>query len=254
MNKKVFLYSYNPNSEAAKLLAQAMGIKRIKHQNSRYRPKPGHTVINWGSTQMPFYRDNIINKPSAVEGATNKRLAFDHLSFAGVSVPDWTTNLQVALDWLQECRLTVVARTILNGSEGRGIVVVKPGEALPPAPLYVKYIPKKKEFRVHIVGGEVVDIQQKVHKRDDQGPVNFYIRNTANGFVFHRNNISCPGDLVPEAKKAVAALGLDFGAVDIVWNEKHNKCYVLEVNTAPGIMGLSVEKYKEALERLIALP
>jgi D-alanine-D-alanine ligase-like ATP-grasp enzyme len=36
---------------------------------------------------------------------------------------------------------------------------------------------------------------------------------------------------------------LDFGAVDIIYNAKRNECYVLEVNTAPGLEGTTVEKY-----------
>ena len=44
---------------------------------------------------------------------------------------------------------------------------------------------------------------------------------------------------------AVRSLGLDFGAVDVV--ERQNKAYVLEVNTAPGLVGTTLEKYVDAI-------
>jgi len=46
---------------------------------------------------------------------------------------------------------------------------------------------------------------------------------------------------------AVDALCLDFGAVDIIYNEHEDKYYVLEVNSAPGLEGTTLEKYVEAL-------
>jgi len=51
------------------------------------------------------------------------------------------------------------------------------------------------------------------------------------------------------ALAAVSALGLDFGAVDIIYNEHENQYYVLEVNTAPGLEGTTVEKYAEAFAK-----
>jgi len=48
-----------------------------------------------------------------------------------------------------------------------------------------------------------------------------------------------------EGLASVMALGLDFGAVDIVYNENDNKAYVLEINTAPGLSGTTLEKYVE---------
>jgi D-alanine-D-alanine ligase-like ATP-grasp enzyme len=45
---------------------------------------------------------------------------------------------------------------------------------------------------------------------------------------------------------AVAAVGLDFGAVDIIWNQTQDRCYVLEINTAPGLCNTTCQKYAEA--------
>jgi D-alanine-D-alanine ligase-like ATP-grasp enzyme len=45
--------------------------------------------------------------------------------------------------------------------------------------------------------------------------------------------------------EAVAALGLDFGAVDII-EDKEGNFYVLEINTAPGLEGHTVTSYAKA--------
>ena len=74
-----------------------------------------------------------------------------------------------------------------------------------------------------------------------------YVRNLANGWVFCRDNVVEPDGLRDAAVSACAALGLDFGAVDIIWNERENKCYVLEVNTAPGLQGTTLENYANAI-------
>lgn len=252
----VYLFSYNPHSQSAKFLAQAMGIRRIKHHGSRANPD---IIINWGSSDLGLVHlsDQIINWPGPVAYATNKLTSFKILQEAGVSIPPFTTNTQEAESWLEQGK-TVVARRLVSGAEGRGIDIYQPGPGRlniieRDYPLYTQYIPKRKEFRYHVVNGQVIDIQQKVRKRNATGERNFYIRNTANGFVFCRGGITPPSDGERESVSAVMALGLDFGAVDVIWNERQNKSFVLEVNTAPGIEGTTVQRYKEALSALCNL-
>lgn len=243
----VKMWSYNPWSESGKLLAQALGVKRIKHTNSKYKWKPHKRILNWGSTKS--LTGQIINHPVNVRAATDKLSAFQIFQMRSVSVPPFTTHQNEAQTWLDNGK-TVLARTVVNGAEGRGIIVVKPGDILPYAPLYTQYIPKKAEYRVHVVNNEAIDVQQKLRKRGHDNK-DFHVRNTANGFIFVRGNVHCPEPCILEATKAVAALGLDFGAVDVIWNEKNQKAYVLEVNTAPGIVGTTVQKYKDALSALL---
>ena len=47
------------------------------------------------------------------------------------------------------------------------------------------------------------------------------------------------------ATNAIDAIGLDFGAVDVGYDEKTNTCVVYEINTAPGIEGSTVDWYAE---------
>ena len=49
------------------------------------------------------------------------------------------------------------------------------------------------------------------------------------------------------AINAVKAVGYKYGAVDLIYNEKRNQCYVLEVNSRPGLMGTTLDRYADAL-------
>ncbi len=82
----------------------------------------------------------------------------------------------------------------------------------------------------------------------ERDQVNWKIRSYANGFLFSRYGIYPSEARDQLAVKAVAALGLDFGAVDLI--EDKGKFYVLEVNTAPGIEDEMVPIYAEAIKEL----
>ena len=52
--------------------------------------------------------------------------------------------------------------------------------------------------------------------------------------------------IIEQSIAAVQHVGLDFGAVDIIYNQREDSSYVLEINTAPGLMGTTGERYAEA--------
>ena len=172
--------------------------------------------------------------------ASNKINTFNRWSQHGVSCPDWTQDYAIARDWIEN-GATVFCRTRVQAHSGIGIVIADSVNGLVPAPLYTKYVKKKKEFRVHIINNRVIDIQEK--RRAFGNNSGFLIRNHANGFVFCRDNIIEPADLRDVACRAVSALDLDFGAVDVIYNEHYDKCYALEVNTAPGLEGTTLQSY-----------
>lgn len=176
----------------------------------------------------------------------NKVQQFERFNLWGVSAPKHATNIADAK--ALNCR-TLFARTLINSTNGRGIVEFDGStEEYPKAPLYTEYIPKKAEYRVHVFNGEVIDVQQKKKRRGfDEDERNTRVRNMANGYVYTREGIVPPTGLDALAIAAVNAVGYQYGAVDIIFNEKRNQCYVLEVNSRPGLMGTTVERYAEAL-------
>lgn len=250
----VSILPYNMGSESAKALAISTGFKRLRREGSVFKGHPAKVVINWGCSAVSddVAKCTIINRPECVEVASNKLKCFVAMhKDGGVNIPPFTVDRIEALGWLENGS-SVVVRTILNGNSGAGIVLADTIEDdLPVAPLYVKYIPKKQEYRIHVRGGEVVDVQRKARRKDlPDDKVNWKIRNHDNGFVFARNDFVCPDDVKTQALNAVKAVGLDFGAVDVIFNDKEQKAYVLEINTAPGLTGTTLEGYVEAFLKL----
>ena len=72
------------------------------------------------------------------------------------------------------------------------------------------------------------------------------IRNIHTGWVYCRDNYIPDPTSIQLAIDAVQAVGLDFGAVDLIYNQHYNQFYILEVNTAPGLEGTTLINYVNA--------
>lgn len=247
-------------SESARDLAQLLGCVKVR-PDGNYRPKVGHKVINWGLGRNPEWVNwatqrqvSILNKPSAVNIAGNKLATLEALKAAHISVPVFTTDRRRAQRWLDDSE-TVVERHELRGNSGAGIRIVHetddaaPFHRLSNAPLYTKFIHKTNEFRVHIFNGKVIDYIEKKRMTSDRRPENFspYISSVNMGWVFSRTGVRDLPEVKQIALRAVKTLGLDFGAVDIVYAD--GRAYVLEVNTAPGLSGTTLVNYANAIRR-----
>lgn len=250
---KVFLLPYNTGSAGAKTIADTLGIRRIKLANSKFVPSNKKLVINWGNSSPGFNHEVWINAPENVKHASHKARALDAMAMRGVPVLEYTRDVYEALSWL---RLdgTVIARKVMQGSRGEGIVIIDREEDLhhnADAPLFTRYFKARDEYRVHVVMGKVVDVQQKRKRADvDNADVNYKVRSHENGFNFCREDVELPDVCSAASIAAVKALGLDFGAVDIRFNNKTGKCAVLEVNTAPGLEGTTIDTYAKAFIEL----
>ncbi len=244
------IYPYKPGSNGAKNIAAALGIKCIAHKNSKFKGAAHKVVINWGASELPpeVEKCSVYNVNSGI--ASNKLHTFNALKGQPYCLPFVTTKEEAAR-WFEKEGTKVVCRTLLTAHSGKGIVIAETKEQLVKAPLYTLYIPKKDEYRVHVAFGEVIHVQRKARKLEVPiEKVNWLIRNHENGFIFQQEGFVAPQCVLEAAIDSVARCELDFGGVDVCFNEKQGKAYVLEINTAPGIEGTTVEKYKEAFERL----
>lgn len=249
--KRVALYPYKFGSNSAKVLSRHLGGIRVRDVG-RYRARDSDLIINWGSTTMPSWNRIDLNKPDAVARAVNKATALQTMKDAGVKTVEFTSDTDIVQQWLNENK-TVYARTLTRASEGRGIVIIRNGDTIPRASLYTKGINSLNEYRIHVFRGRVIDYTKKVPLRD--GNINS-IKSHTNGWTFARN-VEHRDSISNLAISAVAALGLDFGAVDIILEEgsrgKNWWPRVLEVNTACGIMddGRTLGSYVSAINGLM---
>jgi Glutathione synthase/Ribosomal protein S6 modification enzyme (glutaminyl transferase) len=247
---RVRVLPYKQGSKGAKALAEALGGRVLKLQNSRFRPRVGDVVINWGSSADTPLLSGFpkINAPEKIQTASNKLSFFlaMNASESEIIPPFWQNKEQIPED-----AYPIVCRTVLNGHSGEGIVIANNPEELVSAPLYVKYIKKRDEYRVHVGStNQVILVQRKARRRDTPDEeVNWQIRNHDNGFVFVRKDVTPPECVLNVAVRALVATGLDFGAVDVVYHDREDRAYVLEVNTAPGLEGSTAEDYARFFRR-----
>jgi len=245
---KIRIEPYKTWSGGAKRLGRRAGILRATPRQIK-RHGDFDTIINWGRSERRF-NGNYINEPEAVGNASDKSVAVGLFKQNKVPTPEFTSDAEEVRLWLTKNGWDVLARTLTRASGGRGIQLLRAEEnpKVPKAPLYTQYVKKTDEYRVHVWQGEVIDVQQK--RRNKAIPderVNWQIRNHDNGFIYARGDVDCPKCVTDSAIRAVSALVLDFGAVDLGYNVKAGECTVYEVNTAPGLEGSTLDRYYSAL-------
>lgn len=235
---------YRAGSRSATALSRALGGMCLKVDGtSRFNPRWDDVIINWGNTDQNLYLDANYNGVN-LRTASNKLEFFRILQETGnaeIAPRFWTNQADIPDD-----AFPIVCRTVLAGHSGVGIVMADNRDALVPAPLYVEYIKKQDEYRVHVGrrNGEsiIIAVQQKRRRADHENP-NWQIRNHENGFIYARENVNPPASVIDVARRALMATNLDFGAVDVIYNARQERAYVLEINTAPGLEGQTVNDY-----------
>lgn len=245
----MFIYPYASGSKSVKALKKTINCKIIKREHSKFKGSQEKVVVNWGCSSLPdnVLNSIIVNNPLNVKNASDKRKFFELVG--DLSVPS-TTDIEVAKGWIKD-GYKVVIRNVVNGHSGEGIEIVDKEEALHAAPLYTKYVNKKEEYRIHVFKGKVFFVQRKA--RDKSVPdekVNWKVRNVKGGFIFANKDVDVPKVAKESAIIIAQKLGLDFCAIDMIYNEKGNKWYALEANTAPGLQGRTLEKYCEQFKKI----
>lgn len=240
-----YVMPYKLGSRSAGALAGALSIRKSRGVKIF---RPFTKVVNWGKADISVRGRNlsILNKPEAVRNASDKVSSFRAMRNAGVSTVEFTSDRNVVAGWMDD-GLVVYGRRLTRAHSGRGIEILTDGMSIPTLPLYTKGINKAHEFRVHVMLGDVVDFSKK--RRRDGGEANPLIKNLDNGWVFCRNNVELPASVREQAIKAVRSLGLDFGAVDVLFKEREGTAFVLEVNTAPGLEGTTLQRYTARIKQ-----
>jgi len=256
------------NSLSSKAISKHFNAKRV-YPNRNYRPRTGDVVLNWGfrgvAPALESGSDNftILNKPIAVDRASDKVATLRLLKQNNVAHVDFFLNKDDAIKSCEEGNI-IYCRTITRGKEGKGIVLARKPEEIVDAKLYTKYFENDKEYRIHVFNGKVIDEVQKksmseermrekgIIKTDDSK----YIRNLKKAWSFCRQGVDAEDVVKETAIKAVDALGLDFGAVDIAYNSETDECKVLEINTAAGMKRPSTThlRYVRAISEYLGIP
>lgn len=253
---RIRILPYKMASKSAKRLSVSLNALRTRSVGL-YKPRGKDFIINWGASIIPAFFERVghlnasganitfLNHPDRVASAVNKLETFRILHGAGISVPDFTIDPHIAAMWARDA-YDIYARTILTGHSGHGIVIFNDNDLIPRAPLYTKAIDNHGEYRVHVVNGEVIVYTKKRRRNGDQPTgEQCEIQNLANGWIYTRENLKRLQRIEDIALRAIAALGLDFGAVDVIKDE-NGDVFVLEVNTACGMSESTLNAYLSA--------
>lgn len=283
--RRIRIYPYKMGSASAKALRDALGAKLV-FPDRDYKYLDGDLIINWGNSSCPDWgtdeaMSHVLNKPIFVVNATDKIRCFKTLYSSEIPVPEFTTCRDDAHDWIDGGH-RVYARMKIDGHSGEGIEVVDKNKeisflseiadklesngytslvesveremvfideqfTMPDAPLYTKEIKNNGEYRVHVFNGEVIDYRKKSRRVDDEPTQEQSdVRNHENGWIYRMGNLERLEKVENLAKSAIKALSLDFGTVDII-KDMDNNVFVLEVNTACGLEGTTLDKYVNAI-------
>jgi hypothetical protein len=126
------------------------------------------------------------------------------------------------------------------------------GHDLMNPPAHPDYYSKKEniieEYRVHIFNGKSIRAGVKKHRDGVEG--HEWIRSYDSGYNTCYNDFHSEKSMRALAVKAVEALGLQFGAVDL-GKTVDGRLLVLEVNRAPGMEGGTVTSYVNAIQQWV---
>jgi hypothetical protein len=256
-------------SDSARDLAEAMNVN-CRRLNDLGRAhfgngvRAGDVVICWGEALAPINGVKILNGA----GLTNKMEDARLLRAANVptvevsqtrppAVPanDWVefqaarlnrdnarrviTQLQAFLATPVPVPMTWLARRFNHVG---GADLLQP----PPQPDYFsKKEDLREEYRIHCFDGKSIRAGVKVPREGTQPHA--WIRSLDGGWRIRYDEFASKKAMRELAAQAVAALGLQFGAVDI-GKKADNSLIVLEVNRAPGLEGNTTTVYANAIE------
>lgn len=211
------------------------------------RDTPGKS-INWG-----YPRGGNINLDGAVKRASNKRVALEVMQEAGVPTPTlYLTSPNTPTGALVDVdtggyvipSFPVIGRPDHHKS-GSGFYFCRTLKGIARAKRkgathFIEFIPEAREFRVHIVNGKSIKIAEKIGGGNR--------KNFKHGAYFAYPDFDHKKSLRRIAKQAVMSLGLDFGAVDILYKDENY--FVLEVNSAPSLTSASdtLDRYVRAFK------
>lgn len=246
---------------APSALRLARGLGYTFKRASELKTRSGDRILNWGSTQFSVdsgaHNLYIWNYPACVERAVRKDKTLELLHGRGVPAVPYTRDPDTAYSWHAD-RKSVYARQLTRGYGGRGIELIRGTEGLSKEDflarvnscrLFTRYVKPTAEYRVHVFEGRVIDFAcKKRRKMADPPSQRFWVRSYSNGWIMAREGVDLPEAVEEAAIRALPAIGLQFGALDILYLDRAN-ALVLEINTAPGIQGTTLERYIEAFSK-----
>ena len=226
-------FASKSGAKVGALSRDKIDLARVIHDNE--------PVLRWGFTPTPAWV-RFINDAEPISLAANKSMSRTVLDKAGVAVPK---IIDLYKD--NEVRLPIIGRP----EKHHGAVGFHKIETLHQlvyaynrgCRYFAELIDKQEEYRVHVVSNRILFVQNKnIAFGQEVGNMD-----NVKWSVIKRSEWD--KDLCKIGLDAVRALGLLFGAVDVL-KSTEGKYMALEVNTAPGLCNYSAWKYLQWIDWL----
>lgn len=232
-------------SPTSRAIAREMG------DVSRYRKRDlteAENLIRWGSTKTVRVTARELNNREGVLIASDKPECRRILREAGLPVP---TESETDFPVIGRSRKHRAGDNFYLCENEDDVIRAKEKGAV----YFSKVYPKKDEYRIHVGSGRVLLMSIKEGDKSqliwNKAKSNFNFRHLRRSVWLEDETLR---DMARKAKKALKAIGLDFGAVDMMaGGGRGQKPFVIsEINTAPNLSPLAISKYvkyfKEQLE------
>ena len=261
-----FLLYHKKTRPTGRTIAQALGIPH--GANPTDIPRDTTKVIRWGNAKpVRIPGVEFVNTARAIMLAGDKLATLQKLDEEGVSHVEFSESAPAFFDqtdvWFARKR---------RGFGGHDIVAVNsagcwfPGsflathnsrevqEKLNSCEFFTRWVDNRREYRIHVVNGEIVRYQRKYATETAPATHNIRVQNHKSGYIFKQPQNRLHSERTDACIAAVAALGLDFGAVDMIVDTSvggNGITRVLEVNTAPSCSPKTAEAYVNALREVL---
>jgi len=247
---------------------------------TQLRKLPFRSVVRFGSlTELedPASKNGSrieLNSKEAIKNSSSKLLMKQKFTEFGVKTADWEcfNSREDILIFTNNIGYPIVAKSY-NGSRGRGNTLLKTEQELLNfvenhnlnGYIFEKYYNYNKEYRLHVTKKGCFYTCRKMLRQQFREHPNSWQRHDDNCvWILEENeNFDKPNnwkEIEKHCVKALISCGLDFGACDLrVQNNNDNDgnrrdnpdFIVVEINSAPSMGIVTLEKYKEILPQLL---
>lgn len=254
---------------------------------TQLRKLPFRSVVRFGSlTELedPATKNGSrieLNSKEAIKNSSSKLLMKQKFTEIGVKTAEWfigvegvsaLINIHEDLIDYNDLTYPIIAKSHY-GSKGKGNTMLKTqkefnnwitGKILSNY-IFEKYYNYNKEYRLHVTKDGCFYTCRKMLRQEFREHPNSWQRHDDNCVWILEENESFDkpdnwSEIVEHCVKALKSCGLDFGACDLrVQNNKDNEgnrrdnpdFIVVEINSAPSMGTVTLEKYKEILPQLL---
>lgn len=253
------IYVYCPRkSDGALALVKALKAERLRRfdginfwdKTKRIRPEAGSVIINWGALLPELDDMKVLNH---IDSWDDKLQELRLLRAKGIAVPDHNDGNGYVWQRL------VDAGFLPRHADHTGGIDLLNVTRNPD--YWVRKMEFTNEYRIHSFDGKSIRAGIKVVRegfalttegawRPNANLAHPWIKSWDGGWRISYKNFRSTVPMRNLAHKAVGALKLTFGAVDMA-ETVDGKLFVLEVNRAPGVEGTTIEAYADTINKWI---